>query len=241
MKLASPSDETLNFYKVVRLGKCGRGDAFACAVRQHGILGVTLSENIDLGSGDAHTFPGLDVVSVCSLASPDWPLAAAGLGLDRTILLSRNVLEAQRPQTLRFDNLEGTAYTILSTNGHLFILTSTSLAIVLDVASSFLKGEALDGPTTIRQWPIRAVDIYLAYDRWLLLVLEDRVISVSIDRLVPRGDLGSNGPAQHGAMASQSRGEASGCVSSTGNAVRDDDPWETSPPSPFAVTDVSSF
>ena len=63
--------------------------------------------------------PGLDIVDVCGLKSEPYPLAAAALGIDRAVYLIRDVRDAGSTPTLRFPGLEGTAYRLLSSQGHL--------------------------------------------------------------------------------------------------------------------------
>jgi hypothetical protein len=177
---------TLNFSKLTRLGKHGGGDVFACAARGDGLLAMTLSPSADHVSALAHNYPELDAVDVCPLGRPDWPFAVAGLGADHTVLLSRNILEGP-PQALCFDDLEGTVYSILSAGGHLFILTGKSLIILPNLVARFLDDGLLERPREVWELPVEAVEAYSAYDRWILLELSDRVVSMGVNQLVPKG------------------------------------------------------
>ncbi|MDR3636824.1 MAG: hypothetical protein P4L84_23670 [Isosphaeraceae bacterium] len=185
-RVITPNCGIQNFYKIAYLGSAGLGDVFACALRKGGLLGMTDPLGPGRGSGRINVFPGLDVVSVCSLRSPDWPLAAAAIGIDRTILLTRDVLGDPTPETLVFDALEGTAYSIVSASGHLIVLTDRSLVVFPELANRFLQGEPIDRAKTILRWPVDAVDVYLAYDRWLLVELPDRVRRIALDALLPQ-------------------------------------------------------
>jgi hypothetical protein len=187
-RIMKPSGGEHNFYKLARLGMSERGDVFACALRKGGLLGMMLPHHRGPEQPVAHLFQGLDVIDVCSLKDPSHPFASACLGIDRTIVLTRNILEDVTSLALNFDVLEGTAYTVLTAKGHLFILTSESLVTLPNLVSRFLAGDSLNGPMSFLVSVVRAVDAYLAYDRWILLELPEGVARLEVDQLVLSND-----------------------------------------------------
>jgi hypothetical protein len=171
-----------NFYKIASLGRVGRKEIFACAARDRGILAATLDgTNIQQLTG--HSLPGLDFIDVCSLRSPKWPLAMAALSTERTLVLSRNVLE-DLPRPLHIEGLSGKAYSLLSAKGHIFLLTSGMLVILPNLASRFLENDTWDRPLIISEISIQAVDFYLKGEQTIYTILVDSVLALDIDRVV---------------------------------------------------------
>jgi hypothetical protein len=185
LRVFKAAGKEFNFYRIVGLGPTDRGDVLACAMRRDGIATTVLSVPEGTGSiEDPRTYPGLDVVDICSLKSEEFPFAAVTLGIDRSLHLFRNVLNDQSPATLQIKGLEGTAYRVLSAQGHIFLLTSQSLYTFNGLASRFLSGREIGGPLTIPGLDFQAVDANLAFGRWLLVIMPDKVISIDIDHLV---------------------------------------------------------
>jgi hypothetical protein len=184
----------LNYYRAASLGVSPHGgDVLAFAVRRGGLATTILSRPGDAGEMGLLAYPHIDVVDVCSLGSDELPLAAVALGKDRSICLSRDVLTDHQPQRLRFHGLEGDAYRVLATQGHVFVLTSGWLYAFIDLAKRFAEGGEGDAlPTTIAGMKFEAVDAFLAYDK-ILLVMPDRsiasdgVIAIDIASLVLSG------------------------------------------------------
>ncbi len=156
---------TINFYKLARCSGDGTKDLIVAAARKDGfaIIEVNASEDrIELGLSHFLRNPGLDIVDICSLASPDWPRAVAWLGVDRSIHLSRDILQARPFKSLQIDGLRGKAYTVLHDRGHLFLLTSEAVYGFPDLASRFLSGEMRgDSLTVYSHYSKEYDDIYL--------------------------------------------------------------------------------
>ncbi len=171
----------LNFHKIARLGLDGNAEVFACAARNFGIAAISLDQD-EVGASILHPFSELDLIDVCSLRSSQWPLAAVAVGIDRTLLLSRDILN-ERPGTLRIGGLTGKAYSVLCSHGHLFLLTSNSLVILPDLAKRFLEGQPIDRPMRTISMPIHAVDAFLAYDE-IFLILPDKCEHYHISELI---------------------------------------------------------
>lgn len=179
-------DSIINYYQLAVLGK-HKYEAFACAARNSGVLGIAYDWDGNRCSIAQHRFPRLDIVDVYPLRSPAFPLAAVAVSRDGTLLLSRDILH-DRPVALRLWDQTTTVYSVLSIGGHLFVLTRTALHVLPGFAARFLAGERLDQPTPISDMPVDAAFVNLAYDRFLLLVLGDEVFSVEIAKLLPATD-----------------------------------------------------
>lgn len=174
-----PAPQAQYLYKMARLGRTERGDVFACAARRDGLLTLALDREAQRITFLGHQSPGLDLIDVCSLRSSRWPHALAGLGRDQTVLLSRDILDGRPPIRLRVgDLLEGTPYTILSSGGHLFILTSHVLAVAPGLVDRFLADGSIIDRDAGRMLRLNATDIYLAYDRYLITILEGQFLNL---------------------------------------------------------------
>jgi hypothetical protein len=182
----------LYYYKIIYSGHSAGKEILACAGRTDGLLRISFDKDQPQGRIVGFTSPDLDLIDVCSLASPEWPFAVAGLSLDRSLIFVRNILDDREPQRLRFEDIRGTPYSLLSAEGHLFVLTSKELVVLPGLASRFLKEERMDGPVHGRHSPVQAVEAFLARGTHLLIVMDDGVTALEIPRLVMSETAGWN-------------------------------------------------
>jgi hypothetical protein len=174
----------LNFYTAILLHSRDQGEVLACATRRDGLTVVSVPHT-DSG-GKVRLIPcDIDVVDACALAHPDWPLAAAALGIDGSVFLMKDILADAGPLFLKFEGMQGNAYRILSAEGNLFVLTSKFLYSLPGLVGRFLREDTMHGgATSVRAVPMEAVDAHLAYARWLLIVMPGYVLSVDIHTLL---------------------------------------------------------
>jgi hypothetical protein len=178
VQAASHPDFSFNFYKIIRLGTGPQGEeVFVSAGRGDGLLALGYSKEAGPGSGTHHSFEGHDIVDVCPLNDPHYPLAVACLSRSRAVFLIRDVLEDQTPFPLNYVGIEGTPYTLLSAQGHLFLLTDRELLTLPNVAARFLRGESLDGPLEIACVPVNVSEAFLWRDQAILLIEEDSSVA----------------------------------------------------------------
>jgi hypothetical protein len=174
----------LNFYRVICIATSSH-DILACAARVGGVASTTSGN--DTGSMrriTSVTFPGLDVVDLCSLGSA-FGSAVAAVARDSTLILLRDVLLEQSPVTIRFNEIKGTAYRVFCSRGNLMVLTSTSLYVLSGLARRFLEGDdVLQVSIPIREMRMEAVDANMCRDRWMLVVLTDQVYRIDVDLLL---------------------------------------------------------
>jgi hypothetical protein len=200
-QIAWHQDARLNFYRLIRLGNGTDGEVFAVASRRDGLAAVNFTDGTLSGPMIHHQFRGHDIVDVCSLNDPRYPLAAACVSRERAIFLMRDVLGTEAPVTLNYGGLDGTAYTLLSAQSHLLLLTDQELIAFPDLAARFLRGDPLDRPLAIVSSPVNAAEAFLLRDHSVLLIKEDSTVAdLRIADLV--GGLaerqGMNGPARNG-------------------------------------------
>lgn len=175
--IAWHQDARLNFYRLVRLGDGPDGEVFASAARRDGLAAVNFAGGTLSGPMIHHQFRGHDIVDVCSLNDPRYPLAAACVSRERTIFLLRDVLGTEAPITLNYGGLDGTAYTLLSAQGHLLLLTDQELIAFPDLAGRFLRGEPVDRPLVTVNSPVNVAEAFLLGDHSVLLIEEDSTVA----------------------------------------------------------------
>ena len=183
---ASRRDFPFNFYKLIRLGTGPQGEeVFVSAGRGDGLLAFGFSKEAVSVSGIHHSFEGHDIVDVCPLNDPHYPFAVACLSRSRAVFLIRDVLEDQTPFALNLGDIQGTPYTLLSAQGHLFLLTDREFVTLPNVAWRFLRGESLAGPLKIACVPVNVSEAFLRRDQAILLIEEDSsVAQLEIEDLI---------------------------------------------------------
>ena len=170
------SEEGLYVYRVISILSDAGREVIACAARSGGVVAGDYSGPQTTKMRTA-TASGLDVIDICPLTA-GVEVACRGmlLGRDGRIMLFRDVLTDDKPVTMKFKKVQGTAYRLLSHSGDLYVLTSKGLYVLGKLASRFLARELYTGVITqILTAPMDAIDANLAGDRWLLAVLPDEV------------------------------------------------------------------
>jgi hypothetical protein len=195
VRILKPADEGLYIYRIVSLASPDRGEILACAGRRGGFVTMPLA-GLGLENYGKKLRPlGVDFIDVAALDVDAFPFAVAALGLDCSIHFVSDLLGDQATTTLHLRTREERAYRILCTEGHVFMLTDKSLYAFKDLAVRFLRGEAINDPTT-RLLDLEAVDASLGPDRSLLVVMSDSVYQIEIDSLLagvdPRTDCTRN-------------------------------------------------
>ncbi len=184
VSIASLDSRTLNIYKVAALASDSGDDVLACATRVGGLAVLTLIDDQAIRLSRSFWRPGLDIIDVSGLGLGGAALAAAALGRDRSIHLSRDVLAGPGPVTMQFEVIQGTPYQILASKGHVFILTSDGLYVLPDLATRLVQGTPLGGPMCVKVVEMQAISAAIAHDQWLALVMQDCARFYEIDDLV---------------------------------------------------------
>ena len=174
----------LNFYRLVRLGEGPGGEVFACASRRDGLLAASFADGTLAGPLIGHHFDGHDIVDVCPLYDRQFPLAAVCVSRNQGIFFVRNILENQAPVALGYDELKGTAYSLLSAQGHVFVLTDEEFIVLPNLANRFLRDEELASNVEITTMPTDASEIFLRNGESVLLLEDSIVIEYEISELL---------------------------------------------------------
>jgi hypothetical protein len=194
VRILKAADEALYIYKVVSLASPDRGEILACAGRRGGFATLPLAGAGLENYGKTLRPVGVDFVDVAALDVDGYPFAVAALGLDCSIHLVSDILADQATTTLHLNSLGERAYRILCAEGHVFLLTDKSLYAFVDLAARFLQGRTVY-PLQTRSVSLEAVDVSLAFDRSLLVVMPDTVYRIEIDSIIAQG-------AQDGSLGS---------------------------------------
>jgi hypothetical protein len=163
-------------------GRDGK-ELLVCATRQNGLGFMEIHPGRPDATGmKVQTFAGLDLVDVCAVGGPPEAPAVAGVGWDGTLVLVPDAFHDQNLLTLKFESVQGTAYRLLSAQGHLFLLTSWGLYGLMNLGERLVQGRILERPTTpVRAVPLEAVDANRVGDRWLLFTMLDEVLKFDVD------------------------------------------------------------
>jgi hypothetical protein len=173
-----------NYYSLRYLSAFQGRAILVCAARNDGLLTIQFDKHTVDDKITGLTAPNIDVIDVCSLGSPQWPCAVAALCHDRTLIFVRNVLAFEPPQTLRFDGFQGTPYSILSAQGHVFVLTSREIIVLPHLGTRYLSGEQLDRPIQYRHKATAAVDAFIHDAKELMIITDDGIDFFDISKLV---------------------------------------------------------
>jgi hypothetical protein len=186
VRVLAASDDSLYAYKLVSLSDPDRGTILACAGRRGGLSSLPLSGPGLENYGKKLRPAGVDFVDIAALGVEGFPFGAAGLGLDCSIHLVRDMLTDRTSKMMHFSPPGERAYRLLCAEGHVFLLTDKGLYAFVDLARKFLEGEAIDGLTITRKLDLEAVDVALGGDRSLLVVMPDAVDRIEIDSFISR-------------------------------------------------------
>jgi hypothetical protein len=190
-----PVDEHHYLYRVACVVRDGK-EILVCAMRNGGVGATEFQTPAQKHAMNSITFDGLDVVDVCGIGPAGTSLATCAVGKDGTFLLFRDILNDKKPVTLKYDNIQGTAYRLLRWHGHLCLLTSKGLHFLAKLAERFLAGDAMgETKTPLLFVPLTAVDANLCFERWLLVVMPDEVRRYDIGLIlenVPDGPISDN-------------------------------------------------
>lgn len=160
-----PHGREPNFYALARLDTAD-GEILLGAARQDGVVRIPMASgvrNLFVGTDNLTNF---DAVDVCPLGGPPESVAFAVLGSSGTIVLFKNVHTHEVPITVRFRKVQGTAYRLVSAQGHFFLLTSNGVYVLMTVVERFLAGQDLyRTPTPISHWNIGTPDLSLVHGR----------------------------------------------------------------------------
>ena len=113
-------------------------------------------------------------------------MAMCALTRDGRVFIYRNALDVKPGRTMwvmQCPNFTGVAYRVVSSGSFLFVLTSNKFHI-LHLSPTLTRGVlALPGRTRSTSCAVRAVDMNLVGDRWLLLLRANDVLRLDLHAL----------------------------------------------------------
>lgn len=182
MSIGDFGQNSPNLYKLFNLGVIDGEEVFACAARKDGLLSIRLDRGRIQFPIYGHTADSFDLIDVCPLDTSRRPLAAAALSVDRSIIFWDDIRD-EPLYVLQIEGLTGRGYSLICSQGHLFLLTSTTLMILPDLATLFLNGGMSNRPGEGFGKSIRASDAFLL-DGEIGLIVKDHVEALPIGELV---------------------------------------------------------
>jgi len=179
------------FYVMSHIASADDGqDLWACAGRAGGLIALTLDKNSrpSISRSLQSAIKPKDYVYSCSIGNMNMPRAAASLSRDGEVDFFVDLMEERMPLTWHFGDTQGVAYSMAAVDGHLFIATSKGIYTCVDIVSRFLRGELKVGveAVTVRHLPVEIIDFAILYERWMMVLLHDKVLTFDInDMLMP--------------------------------------------------------
>jgi hypothetical protein len=101
--------------------------------------------------------------------------------------MSRDILKDRSSKSLRIKELQGSAYSLLQAQGHLFLLTNKSLYVFPDIVVRYLKNDSIGHLASTVSLKIDLVEIYAQKDN-LILLHSDYATVISIGKITSKGD-----------------------------------------------------
>ncbi len=169
------SDRSLNLYQLYEMPGIGTRSLFIGACRSKGVGLIDYSaEKNELGLQTC-TFPDIDVVDVSPVGSAAYPHAVVAAGIGGEVLLFRDIVNQEAPISLKYDQFAGKTYRILSSCGHLFVLTSKTVYVLGFLANRLTQASLGEHAAPVMTIPMEAIDANICQNRWLLAVMQDEV------------------------------------------------------------------
>jgi hypothetical protein len=172
-------------YRLIRLHQDSTKEVFAIASRDAGIFGLTINRNNSTIEWKYQKLANKDIVDICSFSDSEHPFAVACLARDGYIFMKDNVLEPGGIVDIKFDEIEGTAYSIHSSGDNLFVLTDRAIHRIPLNARDFhdlSRRNSIINIISIDYLEIEAEDAYLRGDQSILIVENSIVKEYPIDQ-----------------------------------------------------------
>jgi hypothetical protein len=208
--VANSGKHGLNVCRVVALPGERESDLIVCAGRRGGIAFVEFREGVHGLLLHTVRFDALDIVDVCSLGNQEHPQAFVAASRDGSLVLFRDIKTNAKPIALKFKRVKGAVYRVLSAGGDIYLLTSTGLYILVQLAARFHKSVVLEDLTRyILKVPIEAADANIVDQKWLLAPGVDDLFRFDVRTRPKSPDESSNGVGTQPTLSDALWGEQS--------------------------------
>jgi hypothetical protein len=192
VRLAQRGDDPLYAYRLIMAGLIDdETEVIAFAAREQGVVAFGYAGGSKVTASSGHLFTEQDIVSLCSLNHTKLPRGVAALSRDCKIILIRDVTKLTDVGALDYAEIEGTGYDLLSSQGHLFVLTSELFVTLAGVVDEFANGRLPSKRQTASFMRAQGVALYPAGDRGMHLIDGKGVTEFPVSELV-----GSSGHAR---------------------------------------------
>jgi hypothetical protein len=168
-------DGSINIYQVQEMPGNGTHNLFVAACRSHGVGLIELSSDKQAVEFDRCNLNGIDVVDVVPVGNATYPHAVVAVGIGGEVMLFRDIVKHEDPIFLKYAQFVGKTYRILSSWGHLFVLTSKAIYVLGNVANRLTQPSLGDHDSPVMTLPMAAIDANICGNRWLLAVMQDEV------------------------------------------------------------------
>ena len=184
-------DELRYFYDYATLGRTDGAEVAVCACRSDGLLFSHVEPGIGLKPMKISKVGQkiIDFIGVISIRSSASPLAMIGLGKNRSMHFFRDPLHLRKIDSVEFSFVPGTAYKLLRHGAHVILLTSKGICIVPEIISQYHRGENIGGERRVRFIGLEAIDINIAFGKWLLVVMTYGVVRMDLEEVLPRVEI----------------------------------------------------
>ena len=179
----SSGPEEIYMYRLIALRTANGEEIVACAARRNGVAAMKFKGEGQEHALQAFSSEGLDVVDLCPLKIGPSETGVAAVGKDGTIILFQDILTDRNPVAIRYPDIKGTPYRLLSINGYLFFLTSAGFYAIAGLINRPLRRNCQVPMTPVLFVPMEAVDAYLGGNQWVLIAMPDGVLRFDVELL----------------------------------------------------------
>jgi hypothetical protein len=175
LRAYSIDDGSVNIYQLCEIPTADNHGLFVAACRSNGVGLIDYSSTRQELGFQQVVFPTIDVVDVVAIGTPAYPHAVVAVGMGGEVLLFRDIVKREDPISLKYDHFKGRTYRILSSCGHLFVLTSKAIYVLGNLAQRLTQESLGHENAPVMTLPMQAIDANICGNRWLLAIMSGEV------------------------------------------------------------------
>jgi hypothetical protein len=173
------------------VGTTGEGiDYYGCAGRRSGIITVPIGEGYAVSSvsrvqGPDEVMPdSFDIVDIEPIGSEASPFGLLALGIDNTLHFTSDIRRGSPDFAVRFPSLEGTAYKVLKSGGHVLLFTSHEVCVVPHLGERLLNGERPGLALNVWRRPVEALDCWVTHGDQIVLAQGNELSMIAVGDII---------------------------------------------------------